>query len=510
MAHEPKSPGSLDVRRYLTNILWSWAGVGLTILVGFFLSPFIIRRIGDTGFGLWSLTLGLVEYYWLIDIGFRSATLKYAAQYRAEGDTGKLNELLATGLVYSTFAGAVLFTASWFLAPQLGRLLSIGDPVFITLVRIIGFSWMLGLVFGRYTGFLEGFQRFDISSRLWILSTATRTAAVVALLWAGFGLIAMAWALLGSQLLAYVLGYISLRREFPEYDGRWTQASRPMLKRMARYGVKSLTILVSNRTLSQTPPFLIAYFLPVRFVTYYSVPIRLLEAAMEGIGRIGMITAPSAAEMDVKAGREALVRLGIYTNRYCLAIYLPVTVLLALYSREFMSVWIRPDFAAQSAFLLPVLLAGTTLYAGQFNSVSILSGLGRHGAYARALVAEAILSVAAMAIAVPRFGILAAGAITAALMGINRGFVCAFLTARELRVNPFRYLASIYVVPLAAAAVSGAISLWIKHQWLGGRTWRELALGAAVFCAMYGPLAFRFSMPAEHRKRLFKKLFAHF
>jgi O-antigen/teichoic acid export membrane protein len=500
----------LHLRRYLSNVAWSWGGVLVTLFVGFYLSPYIIRRVGDTQFGLWSLALSLVEYYWLIDLGLRSATVKYSAQFRAAGRDDQLNELLSTGLLYSLIAAAFLLVLSLAFAPRLGHLLHIDQPVFAPLVRIVGASWAVGLIFNRYGACLEGFQRFDISSRIWIISIAVRSVAILLLLHFGFGVVAMALALMGSQFLLYLLSYVELRTVFPAQNARLWKASVRMLKQMAAYGFHSFTALVSNRLLSQSVPFLLAYFLPVRYVSYYVVPQRLLDYAMEGIGRVGMVTTPSAAALQEQGGRERLVQLGIYTNRYCLTIYLPVTVLLWVYGVEFMRVWIRPDFAAQSAYLFRILLVGGTMVAGQFNSVSILFGMGTHKIYARSLFVEAILVVAGLAFAVPRYGLTGAAVVTSAFMLANRGILCGFLLSRELHTSFLGYMARIYSGPLAAAAATMGALFWVKWHWLPGRTWRELALAGAIFCLLYGVLAFRLSLTPEHRAMVLARLRAAF
>ncbi len=164
-------------------------------------------------------------------------------------------------------------------------------------------------------------------------------------------------------------------------------------KEMASYGVHSLRVLVSDRLLRQSAPILIPYFLPVQFLAYYSVPMRILDYMMDGIGRVGTVTTPNATELMATGRRAELINLGVYANRYSLALFLPVTIFLLVFGSEIYGLWIRPDFAAQSAYLLPAFLFGHTLASSQFNSASILFGLGRHQAYSKTLLAEAILSI---------------------------------------------------------------------------------------------------------------------
>jgi O-antigen/teichoic acid export membrane protein len=174
-------------KRYIRNVLWSWAGVATTILLGFLLSPYTIRKIGEVNFSIWTLALSLVEYYWLIDFGFRSATVKFSAESLAKGDQTRLNELVSTGVVWSTAAGIGTMAGSFFLAPQLGRLFHVDQPTFVTLVRMVGVSWSLGMVSNIFSAVLEGAQRFDLTSRVWVVGMLAWGAGLLLLLAAGYG-----------------------------------------------------------------------------------------------------------------------------------------------------------------------------------------------------------------------------------------------------------------------------------------------------------------------------------
>ena len=97
MSIAPKTAGR--GRRFIVNVLWSWASVGVNIVVAALLSPYIIRQLGEGKFGLWTVSLSFIEYFWLIDIGLRSATVKFSAEYRAVDDTRSMTEVLNTGLL---------------------------------------------------------------------------------------------------------------------------------------------------------------------------------------------------------------------------------------------------------------------------------------------------------------------------------------------------------------------------------------------------------------------------
>ena len=70
---------------FFHNVLWSWLGVLFSLVAGLLLSPYVIHHLGDERYGIWVLVFSLVDYYGLVDFGFRSAVVKYAAHFRATG-----------------------------------------------------------------------------------------------------------------------------------------------------------------------------------------------------------------------------------------------------------------------------------------------------------------------------------------------------------------------------------------------------------------------------------------
>ena len=69
----------------IKNVGSSWFALGLNVLVGIFLSPFILHRLGDAAFGLWVLIFSITGYYGIFDFGIRSLIVRYVSKYTATG-----------------------------------------------------------------------------------------------------------------------------------------------------------------------------------------------------------------------------------------------------------------------------------------------------------------------------------------------------------------------------------------------------------------------------------------
>jgi O-antigen/teichoic acid export membrane protein len=503
----PTPAGSGKGRQFIVNVLWNWSAVAVNVFTALILSPFIIRRLGDDNYGLWALTVSLAEYYWIVDLGFRSATIKYSAHYRTLGEHGRVNEILNTALFYSACIGPLLLAANYFAAPRLSAAMHVTNPLFPKMLMIVVGAWVLGSLFNVFSSCLEGFQRFDLINKIYLAGTAVRSFGTAALLFAGYGVLEMAVIVLVAQALVHLLSFLAFRSVFPtlRFSPRFVKFSA--LRTMLSYGGHSVLASVAQRVLNQGAPLVIGFLLPARFVGYYAAASRLLDYTVEGIGRVGMVSNPSAAEMVAKKASDRLHQLSVITNRYSLALFLPLTIFLGAYAEPLLAAWIKkPQFAADAAPVLLALLAGVTVaQAGQYNSTSILFGMGRHQIYSRALLAEAVLTLGGVALAIRPFGIVGAAWVVSILMLLNRGALTAWLLSRELGVNYLRFLGEVYQ-PLALALPALAVLLALRFTVLPGSNWPQLILAGIIGTACYAPLAILFTVRPEHRQMLLAKL----
>jgi O-antigen/teichoic acid export membrane protein len=501
----PPAPKTQKKTQFIVNVLWNWSAVLVNIFSALILSPFVIRRLGDDNFGLWALTVSLAEYYWIMDLGFRSATLKYSAHYRALKQDDRINEILNTALFYSACIGPLLILGTYFGAPYLSSLKNLRNPLFPKLLMIVVGAWVLGSLFNVFSSCLEGFQRFDLTNKIYLVGTAVRAFGTAALLLAGYGVLQMAVMVLIAQSLVHLLSFLAFRRVFPPLRFSRRFVKLPALRTMLSYGAHSIVAQAAQRVLNQGGPLMIGLFLPTRFVGYYAAPSRLLDYVVDGIGRIGNVSNPNAAEMTAQKESHRLVELATITNRYSLALFLPVTIFLGVYGPPLLGVWLGPQFGANCAPVLLALLAGITIaQAGQSNSVSILYGMGRHQRYARALVVEAVITLSAVALVVRPFGIVGVAWVVSSMMLLNRGFFTAWLLSQEIGVAYFRFLWAVYQPLLMATPVIGLLFA-LRWTILPGRNWPQLILGGIIATVCYFPVALMTLRP-DHRELLAAKI----
>jgi O-antigen/teichoic acid export membrane protein len=485
------------------NTLWSWASAGANIGMAVFVSPLMIRRLGDEQYGLWALIFSVAEYFVLLDFGIRAALVKYVAQHYALGEHDALNRTLNSGLAFLSGMAALLIVVTVAAAPAAPGLFDISTPLrgtFVYMAFITGIGWALSIVFMCFSASLEAVQRFDLSNRIFIGTNVGRVVLTVGLLLAGAGLAPVVTVAVGMRLLQCLLLWRTFQRHFPYFRWRLSDVDGPTFRRLTTFGLQNVPWMVGSLVLMQGPPVVIGRALPEQFVGYWALPVRLVQNVAEFVYRLGFVTNARATELVAHEQRDALVRLGVQGNRYALVIFMPAAIFLMTYGDAVFRLWLTPQFAAASAPLLPLFVGATVCAdAAQFTSQAMLYSLAKHRLLAWALLVESAVTITLVWHFAARGDLFRAAAAAAIMAVLNRGCLTPYLLCRELDYPVLRYIGRIVARPFGAGAAAALLLLLLRQTLLPGDSVLNLLaagiIGSLVFCGLAG----RYCLPAEHR-----------
>lgn len=88
--------------------LISYIAIFLNIAITFFYTPWMIRKIGVSDYGLYSLTSTFIAYF-IIDFGLSGAITRFIAKYRAECRQDKIENILGLTTKLYLFIDAIIF-----------------------------------------------------------------------------------------------------------------------------------------------------------------------------------------------------------------------------------------------------------------------------------------------------------------------------------------------------------------------------------------------------------------
>ena len=493
---------------FLHNVLWGWLGVGVNLIIGLLLAPVIIRKLGVAEYGLWVLLFSMLDYLRMLDFGFRAAVVNACARARARQDWTDVNATVSTALVYFLVAGLGSSVVAIVLRDPLVSLFGVPAdlrPQALALVTIIGLSVGLRLMLSPLTATLEAFQRFELVNRAYVSALLVRSIGSLAALLAGYGLVTMAWIILAAQALENVWNFLSVRRVVPAFHLSPAIVSRGRLASLFEYGRHSAVMVIANMFSLQAPATVIGLLRGPADVGIFALPQRLLLYSAEALAKVSDVTSSVTAELDEARSRERVWRLAVVTNRTCLALFVPLAIFLWFYGTPLLRLLVPPIAEASGPLIRIMLVYLLFAVAGQYNAGAVLIGQAKHAPLAWGVVGEVVLTVAALFVVVPEYGVVGAAWVVTAAILLVRGVYLAVLICR---VNGFplrEYITAIYAGPLLSALPVALIAFGL-HRVLPGRSWTEVILAGAAIAAVYYALAFWSVLEPGQRAAVFARL----
>src|SRR5258708_20540372 len=217
----------------IKNISSSWFSLGINIVTGIFLSPFILHHLGDTANGVWVLIFSVTGYYGLFDLGIRSSVVRYVSKFTATNEEEELAKIVNTSLFSYSCIGLASMVVTLLLCLNVDHIFAKIPPEMLPTARwlllMVGVSVSLGFPLGVFGGFLEGLQRFYITNWTNIIATLLRTGLIVVALNRGYGLLMIAFITILLPLLSSIVPAI-IAYQIPPFPIRPKYVDRPTFR----------------------------------------------------------------------------------------------------------------------------------------------------------------------------------------------------------------------------------------------------------------------------------------
>lgn len=477
----------LEKIQIIKNVGSSWFSLGVNILVGIFLSPFILHRLGDAAFGIWVLVFSITGYYGLFDLGIRSSIVRYVSKLTATNDREEIAKLINTSLFSYTCIGIFTFLLSLAGSVYVDRFFRIPPEFHSTahwLLLMVGTSVALGFPLGISGGILEGLQQFYVLYWTNIVSTLVRAGLIVYFLNRGYGLLTVALITVILPIAAaLVRGFIAFRFLAIPFGLRYVD--RACFREMANYSGVTFIIIVAGRLRFKTDEIVIGGFLSAVAITYFNIGARIVDYAGELVTSLAQIFVPMSSQSEATGNFDRLRKIFVAGNRFCAFIIFPITVVLIILGKSVIEVWVGRKYIAQSYPVLLVMLIPSTLMMAQAASGRILFGISKHRTLAIVTLAEGVANLILSILLVRPYGILGDAFGTAVPLTCTMVFFLPAHLCRKLGIQLRVFLRQAYTLPLALC-VPLILALVLMQRWFVPHNYRQLAVHLVVAGAVYG------------------------
>ncbi len=357
--------------------LISYFAIFFNIIAGLIYTPWMITKIGQSNYGLYTLTTSLITLF-VMDFGMGAAVSRFVSKYNAEGRPEAVNNFL--GLVYKLYFSIdaiiliALIAVYFFIESIYVNLAAAELETLKTLYIIVGLFSVVSFPFTNLNGILTSYERFielklcDLFHKIFII------ISMVVLLLMGYGVYALVVINAISGLITIGIKLFVIKRKTP-VRVNLKYFEKGLLKEIFGFSVWTTVSSIMERFTFNIMPSIIA---AVSLSGSVGVAIFGLATTIEGyiytfstaisgmfMPRISKILAAGKKDTQlmplmIKIGRIQFMIVGIMTIGF-----------ISFGHSFILEIWNKPDFGESyicailltlpSLFFLPMQIGSTTI-----------------------------------------------------------------------------------------------------------------------------------------------------
>jgi O-antigen/teichoic acid export membrane protein len=476
-------------QRFLGGVGLGYISMVLTIVVGLWLTPFLLGRIGAHDYGLWLITTQILGYLMLLDLGVVALAPRETAYATGRAIGGATDDVPATfarfrGIIRWQLlpAAAVAALAWWIVASRW--------PELRTPIAIILVAFLAAFPLRLYHATLQGLQDLPYLGKVQLASWATGTIVTIALVLAGFRLEALAAGWVMTQGVTALLCALRLQMRFTHvwnapHSGSSLSEVRELFRRS---GWVSLT-QIGHVFLSGSDVLVLGAALGPAATVPYACTGKLIAVLANHPQLLMQAAAPAIAEMRTSAKRSDLTRVAVALMRAMLILSGAVGCFVLVANEAFVSWWVG---AAQFAGTTLTVLLLAAMLARHFATTLIYSlfAFGHERRLSLAGISDGVITLVVTLVLVrfTHLGLLAAAIGSFAGVVLVTIPVCGIALARELQITMLELVASLrgWAIRFAiVAALSVLASVFIVDRGLTGLIAGGLSVGLIYVASMW-------------------------
>lgn len=486
----------------------NYVSIILHMVVGLVYTPCMLRMLGQSEFGLYSLAASIIAYLTVLDLGFGNAIVRYTAKFRAEGKQREQEEMFGMFLVLYIGIGLIAMVAGGVLAWNVEGLFSAkmtATEVERTRIMLWLMTFNLAFTFPMsiWGSIMSAYERFVFQRVVSIIRGVLNPIVMVLLLVVGYKAVAMVVVTTIFNVVTLLINwwYCKYKLSIKVRHGQFKWA---FLKEVSIYSFWIFLNAIMDRIYWSTGQFVLGIYRGAAAIAVYAVAIQLQSMYMMFSTAISGVFLPKVTAMVAKENNpKAISDLFIRTGRIQYIVMSFILSAFIVLGRPFIELWAGAGY--EDAYIIALLFfIPLTVPLIQNLGITILQA--RNQMKFRSLL-YIFIAVGSLGISIPLtkyYGGIgcAVGTATALTLGQIIIMNIYYRSKQGLDIIGFwREIVKMSIAPLIICGLS-----YIALQNYSITSWTSFAIASMLFSVIYLTTFFRFSMNSSERDLFVKPL----
>lgn len=498
----------MEVNQLKVGAILNYVVLCLNAVVGIAYTPYMLRMLGQSEYGLYSLAASLIAYLSMLDLGFGNAVIRYTAKFRAEGKTEEQYSMFGMFAVFYSIIGIVVFVVGLLLYFNISNIFwQTLTPVEIeksqTIILLMVLNLAVTFPLSIYGAIITAYEDYIFLRIVQILRICINTVIMIYLLSIGYKAITMVVVATICNIITLLLNvfYCKYRIKIKVVFGK---INKPLLKEVAIYSFWIFLNVIMDKIYWNTGQFVLGALVGTLAVAVFAIAIQLQGMYMMFSTAISGVFLPRVTSMVAKNNNDKEISdLFLRTGRIQYIVLAFILSGFIVFGRQFILFWAGESY--DDAYYIALLFfIPLTVPLIQNLGITILQA--RNQMRFRSII-YIIIALGSLILQVPLTkyfgGIGCALAISGALI-LGQVLIMNIYYHCKQGIDIKRFwieISKMSVIPIIICSLSMIILKFYPIE-----TVSQFIVGIMVFSIFYIPLFCKFGMNRNERELMLSPL----
>jgi len=258
----------------------SYISIFLTFAVGLIYTPILIRWLGQSDYGIYSIVLSFAAYLSIMDMGIGNAIVRYIARNKEIGNVETESALIGQFLKF--------FTVISLLTLVIGNIICLKTPDIFRnslaqsdiqtiqiMVVILTVNLAISFPLSVYTAVLQAYEKFIFIKVSAIVRVILVPLITILSLVLGGRLISMAVIIMAVNISILFVGFIYCKKQL-KVKASFTPIDRDLRKEIVVYAFLIFLTSIADKIYWQTDQILLGIFKSAEVVSVYAIAVQFV------------------------------------------------------------------------------------------------------------------------------------------------------------------------------------------------------------------------------------------
>ncbi len=441
-----------DSKQRKLGAVLSYVSIIITTLIQLIYTPFLIKMLGQSEYGLYSLANSIIGYLVVLDLGFGNAIIVYTSKYRAKNDVASEQKLhgmfkmifYIIGL-FAMLIGLVLFFNVENMFGQTMSDLELKKSKILML--ILTFNLGMSFSFNIFSCIISAYEKFVFQKLVAILSSIIKPLIMIPLLFLGMKSITMVIVLTIINVLILLSNYFYCKKKL-KVNIKFSGFDKVLFKTILGYSIWIFIGTIVDKVNWSIDNLILGAVSGTISVSIYSVASQLNLLFISLSTAISSVLLPKVSKMVAnKSTSEELTEELIKVGRIQYYIIFLMCSGLIIFGKQFINVWVGSDYS-DSYYVALILIIPVCFPLIQNLGLSIMQAMNKFRFRSISTLIMAVINVFISIFLAKLYGPIGAAIGTGLALIICNIIISNIYYYKVIKINVIKFWKSIFLMTI--------------------------------------------------------------